>query len=144
MTFLLMQRLAIIAFSILLIACIPMVLAAENSLGKAKNQMAHGDYKDARKHFEQVLSGQPDNPEALVGLADALLGMGHADQAYAKAKQASLRHPNYGPAYLVLARVHEGRGETEQAKHFYSQYVKHSKGEVSPGLLLKLRKMGVY
>lgn len=142
------NRLSIIAalFAVTITFAVPLPAMADTDLEDAKEEMHEGDYESAAKHFEKALEESPDNPEALVGLADAQLGMGASDQAYATAKRAILRHPDYAPAYLILGRVHERRGELDRARHFYRQFVQHSKGSMptDPGLLIKLRKLGVY
>lgn len=89
-----------------------------------------GDLERAVEEFELAVAGNPNNVDALVGLAWALdLSTWRTDQAYAKdlprqywaLHKALAIDPSHPEALLRLSRVHRRAGDSAGATHYLDQ-----------------------
>jgi tetratricopeptide (TPR) repeat protein len=67
----------------------------------------------ARELFEQLLQRQPDNPDALLGLAQVQNALGDSEQAKANLRAFLAKNPNNARALLELASLTAGIDEQE-------------------------------
>lgn len=76
---------------------------------------------DAEPFFRSVLSDEPQNVDAILGLAmvDIKKGGDHVNDGEAAAKRALERTPNSAKAHYVLGRAHEARGDAGKAAEEY-------------------------
>ncbi|MBI3269555.1 MAG: protein kinase [Planctomycetes bacterium] len=86
------------------------LLAADASslpgkLLRARARVATGDLDAGMREYRLVLAGTPDQPEALLGLADALLLAGRATDALEAAAKAVGRAPALAAAWEARARA---------------------------------------
>jgi CheY-like chemotaxis protein len=61
----------------------------------------------------------PESAAACLAAARRLLAEGNPDEAYAQLKKALALDPSDGAVYALIGRVHEARGELEEARRFY-------------------------
>jgi tetratricopeptide (TPR) repeat protein len=75
-------------------------------------------YKEAEEQARAALSLRPTSKAALMNLIRALIGQSRLDEAERTARELTQRSntsDRKSNAYLLLAQVHEARGEFEQA-----------------------------
>jgi putative thioredoxin len=83
----------------------------EEAMTMAKEALQNGDYDSAGGIFSQVLQREPDNVEALAGLARALTGKGE----YAPARELLSRVPKEQLNHAEIAAAHSALELAEQA-----------------------------
>jgi tetratricopeptide (TPR) repeat protein len=76
----------------------------EADLRTAQAQLAAGDYPAALDSFDSVLARDPDGVEALLGRADALLGLGQPDVALETIESAVELAPAAPEVYVTRGR----------------------------------------
>lgn len=79
--------------------------------------MTQYDIEGAQQCFESILSMDKDNPKALCGLGSTQLERGLTEQAYENLNRALSIDPSYEDATVKIARLHERRGEYDEALH---------------------------
>jgi predicted Zn finger-like uncharacterized protein len=92
-------------------------------LVRAAKLQESGKTSDARDLFERVLEQQPNNIDALSGLAYCYLDQGSKGQAIATFRRALGVNPTYGPAIIGLAETYKAQGQKDQALKWYKQYL---------------------
>ncbi len=83
-------------------------------LRRAETGMAIRRYDDAVNDYEAVLKTSPQNSRAMVGLAMALTGKGHAAQAKTQMDTLIAKAPS-GPAYYARAMAELGMNDKDSA-----------------------------
>lgn len=74
-----------------------------------------GDVDGARLAYLRALRRAPDDPGTLVALGRLELRGGRQAEALSRLEQVVLQHPTHREAHLLLADLHEQRGELEDA-----------------------------
>ncbi len=92
-------------------------------LAKAAKLQETGKTAEARDLFDRVLEQQPNNVDALSGLAYCYLDQGAKGQAIATFRRALGVNPSYGPAIIGLAETYKAQGQKDQALKWYKQYL---------------------
>jgi len=92
----------------------------EEAMAMAKEALQTGDYDSAGGVFSQVLQGEPDNIDALAGLARALIGKGEhaaARELLSRVPQEQLNHAEVAAAHSALELAEQAQkamGETDE------------------------------
>ncbi|MBX2861456.1 MAG: tetratricopeptide repeat protein [Vampirovibrio sp.] len=120
--------------------------AASDEIEKATQQFQSGKVGSAEKHYQKALKVEPNNPYAMMGVGQCLSSRGKTDEALDVMHRLTKQHPGFAPAYYTLGTLYETKGDIDQAKHFYRQYVEKSGGKIPPvpEMRLKLRHMGAF
>ncbi len=111
----------------------------QDKLQQANNALAAGDPERADKLYQDVLSTQPSNTEALTGRADAARRRGDsalAGKLYARVLDLN---PNYLPAMLGSADYHWQTGNRSTALVLYRRIVEQDGTASSYGKRAKAR-----
>jgi len=90
---------------------------------KAARLQESGKTSEARALFERVLEQQPNNVDALSGMAYCYLDQGAKGQAIATFRRALGVNPSYGPAIIGLAETYKAQGQKDQALKWYKEYL---------------------
>ncbi|MBY0358134.1 MAG: tetratricopeptide repeat protein [Candidatus Obscuribacterales bacterium] len=85
------------------------------SLWKGYCHLALKQFAEAETSFRDSLALEPDNPLSMDGLGAALAFQDQYNEAVAKFKECTEKHPDYAPAHLHLARSYEAAGNIEEA-----------------------------
>jgi len=78
---------------------------------KGKILLARGKKEDAVEMFQKSLTLEPDDPEALVGLALAYVSLGQLKEAEAIMEKARKAHPKNETVLLASAQVRSAEGD---------------------------------
>jgi len=89
-----------------------------------KLYMAKNDNANARKNFETALSMDPDNLEAMLGMARLEQSEGSIDKALARYEKLAAQNPNNTGIALLMASLLERKGEPARAKAIYEDVLK--------------------
>jgi tetratricopeptide (TPR) repeat protein len=93
----------------------------ENALeGRAALAAARHEFKEALTYADQVLKENPYSERALCSRIDALVELGHYDEASKAADLADARKPGV-PVFTRYAYVHELRGDVTTARRVLEQ-----------------------
>ncbi len=86
-------------------------------VAKGRRLLAAGKFSEADATFQEVLSGQPDHPAALLGRAQALLGLGQDEVALKLLNQVPVATPEGAEAARLRAQValRQGAGNGDEA-----------------------------
>ncbi len=84
-------------------AALPNDLQIEDALGTA--QLAAGNANQAIDTFQRIVKEQPQNPLALMRLADSQAAAGDASGAIVSARKAVAVQPDFGPAWVSLTKL---------------------------------------
>ena len=98
--------------------------ASDRSMEKAHSSFRDGDYGGAIAVINQILSRDPDNPDALILVSQCHSLLGHYDQAVAFDRKAVEAHPENPQAWMTLAFDLTNFGDLEAAEEAYRQAVK--------------------
>jgi tetratricopeptide (TPR) repeat protein len=95
-------------------------LALDRSESAAKYYLGdlalkEGSYEEATSLFKETLEKQPDNMDAYMGMAKALIFQKQYRQAVDILYRATAVNPNDARTYLQLSKAYEGLGEPELA-----------------------------
>lgn len=80
-------------------------------------------YAEAQEHFARLVGRQPDNGDALLGLARAYYGQGQLADAEATLDRLLLLQPDNGLALLERGKLALQAGRLEQAEHLLRKAV---------------------
>jgi tetratricopeptide (TPR) repeat protein len=86
--------------------------------------------QEAPSHFEIVVAHQPDNPDALVGLAEAYWAMGEPEKARPLFQALLAKRPENSRALLGLGAVTLSFGDTVQAEALLRKSIAADPGNV--------------
>lgn len=93
-----------------------LVLAAcATPYGAARTALVQGRYEEAASRFEEILAGDPNRLDALVGLGQVRYKLGAYDEAIGLLTRAALQAPQSEAARLYLALSHLQKNEIPQA-----------------------------
>lgn len=87
-------------------------------LAAARLELDTGRLEDARRHFDECLAERPDEPEAVMGLADCLVRLGDlpgARSRYLDALGTDLSPAQAASALTELGQLALGEGEVKRA-----------------------------
>jgi thioredoxin-like negative regulator of GroEL len=90
-------------------------------LKAAEDALAKRDTKKAEALFQQVLSADEHNPDALVGLAQIAKQNGNGKQAAALLERAVDKNPDHARALLALADARWDASDSPGAKSLYKR-----------------------
>jgi SpoVK/Ycf46/Vps4 family AAA+-type ATPase len=85
----------------------------------AKASMEHWALEEGKEAFEKILSLQPSDIEAKLGLAQVLYQMGKISEASVRIEAILQENPNYSQAWLCSAKIKISEGEHRLANEFY-------------------------
>lgn len=92
-------------------------------IAQGNKLLERGKARDAQKLFEKALLEQPDQLEALSGLAYCYLDTEHYGAAVDTFKRILSTMPNSGEALIGLAETYKVRGDKERSLDYYKKYV---------------------
>lgn len=84
-----------------------------------------GDPQGSLSHYSRAVQLQPDDPEALLGLAKNLLEMRETQKAQGLLEHAAQVDPSIAEAHYRLAMVYHVQGKTADAKRELEAYQKY-------------------
>ncbi|WP_419900868.1 co-chaperone YbbN [Roseomonas sp. USHLN139] len=96
-------------------------MPAAELLGEAKTALEQGDHQGALELFAAVMQQEPENPEAIAGLARTLLAMGEEEQAQellAQVPEKIASHAEIAGVRSALELAAEGRKAREMLSEF--------------------------
>jgi len=105
----------------------------QDKLQQARKTLALGDAEGADRLYEEVLSTQPTNTEALTGRADAAKRRGDSARAGKLYAQVLDLNPSYLPAMLGSADYHWQTGDRATALTLYRRIVEQGGAASSYG-----------
>lgn len=79
---------------------------------------------EARETFLKLVRLDPTNPEGKLGIARVIFLEGKTSEAAVRAEQLIEERPDFAPAYVLLARILAGEGESARAADLYAQALK--------------------
>lgn len=97
-------------------------------LQEARQTLRSGNVAGAMRLWEQVRQREPDNPEALVQLAQAHLVQRRPEQARELLVRAVAAHPRLSVAHAYMARVQRQEGDAEGALRSLDLAIRHEPG----------------
>lgn len=89
---------------------------------------------EARLTFEQALSIDGNLPEAMLGIARAILLLDKRSEAIVRSEVIVERFPGFGPARLFLAQLLHGEGREAEARKKYEEALVLDSGLRDPDL----------
>lgn len=92
-------------------------------LQRGRRSLDRGDGRSALRRFEEVLDQEPNNREALIGVAWAYLAMGNLDTAAARFRGVIRNDPGAEEALIGLGRAERDRRNPEAALRAYEEYL---------------------
>lgn len=85
----------------------------------ASEWIKQGDYDQAKKHLDIILSHEPNHVETLYNMGLCLFKTGHSDDAWVYARKALNRDPEHTQAYILMARILSKNGNIDDAIKLY-------------------------
>ena len=95
----------------------------EGLLSQGNKLLERGKSHDAQKLFEKALLEQPENIEALSGMAYCYLDTEHYGAAVDTFKRILATLPNNGEAIIGLAEAYKMRGDKAHSLDYYKRYL---------------------
>lgn len=119
---------------------------------EAADWSAQGRFRRAERRYRQVLTREPGNRQAQLGLASALHAQGEWQEALGileglvQQAGSTCAPADCQPAFYLLGVIYEAQGDNVRARDAFQQYVTISPGTVAPdpALRIKLRRMGIF
>ena len=90
----------------------------------AQGCMEEFQLPEARETFLKLVRLDPANPEGKLGLARVTFLEGKTSEAAVRAEQLIEERPDFAPAYVLLARLLAGEGESQRATELYAKALK--------------------
>ena len=109
---------------ILLSAC-----GEDAAIKKGKGLLAAGDYQDAAVYFQQLLTAQPENPEAHYQLGLAYLKLDHHTEAIESLRTAARYAPERMDIQLVLGEAYLVAGHDRFALNSFLKILQNTERE---------------
>jgi AAA+ superfamily predicted ATPase len=79
---------------------------------------------EARETFLKLVRLDPSNPDGKLGVARVTFLEGKTSEAAVRVEQLIEERPDFAPAYVLLARIISGEGESQRAAELYAQALK--------------------
>jgi len=86
---------------------------------------SQGDTKSSYAHYARALKLQPNDPEANIGLAKALMAMNQPEKALPLLENAVKLDPTSAVAHFRLSTIYRQMGRAEDAKREIAEYQKY-------------------
>ncbi|MCP4175907.1 MAG: tetratricopeptide repeat protein [Fuerstiella sp.] len=74
-----------------------------------------GDYQEAKEHYREILTDNPDSLEARMGIARIEFAIGRVAEAQAILAATARKHPDSPEVWMETGRIHSNQEEWEQA-----------------------------
>ena len=84
-----------------------------------------GDQKAAAEHYERALKLQPNDPDANIGLAKALMTLNQTEKALPLLELAVKLDPTNAVAHFRMSTIYRKMGRTADANHELQEYQKY-------------------
>jgi len=94
---------------------------AQGALASAREAAAGGRSDEARRWYGQAIAGSPESGFLYRELAEVEVAVGDVDAAFEHAQRAFALDPADAAALVLVARLHERRGDDEAALAAYEQ-----------------------
>ena len=91
------------------------------TLGELRRQTGHAD--DAVKEYKQALTQNPNNADAILGLAETYYGTGDVRDAEAAYRRAIELQPNYWGGYNRLGAFYLAHGRYDESAKMFSRVI---------------------
>lgn len=98
--------------------------------------------REARSIFDRVLALDPQNQEALLGIARLLDFSGNASEAMVRLEDLCTRAPGFAAAWLLRSRISLDEGEAGRARQYYDKAVELDRSQADDALLAEILKTG--
>ncbi|QTN31014.1 AAA family ATPase [Akkermansiaceae bacterium] len=104
----------------------------------AKAEEYHFGFFRARDLYDRVLVLDPDNSEALLGIARVLEMTGKSSEAIVRLEDLCSRKPHFAPAWMLRASMSLGEKDAAAARKFYDKAVGLDRSVADDELLEKI------
>ncbi|MEO2015990.1 MAG: tetratricopeptide repeat protein [Fuerstiella sp.] len=74
-----------------------------------------GDYQEAKEHYREILTDNPDSLEARLGIARIEFATGRVAEAQAILAATGRKHPDSPEVWMEIGRIHSHQEEWDQA-----------------------------
>jgi tetratricopeptide (TPR) repeat protein len=108
----------------------------ENSLRTARKLYEAGRFRKAENIYENILSQEPLNISAIIGLSNCLFHTDNLDKAEKAIKQVFNEDQDYALAYTVLGKIQAKRGDEKKAIKSIKQAIQLEPGLMEPYVTL--------
>lgn len=95
---------------------------------------------ESRRLFERVIALDPQNQEALLGIARLVDFSGNSSEAMVRLEDLCQRAPGFAAAWLLRARISLEEGESERARQYYDKAVELDRSQADDELLAEILK----
>ncbi|MCK9522216.1 MAG: tetratricopeptide repeat protein, partial [Proteobacteria bacterium] len=96
---------------------------ARIKLARAMRMQERGNWSEAARLYGDVLSVEPSNLDALVGMGYAQLELRATGQAIAHFRRALGQNAAYGPAVSGMGDAYRAQGQNDEAIKWYQRYL---------------------
>lgn len=96
---------------------------------------------EARETFLKLVRLDPSNPEGKLGVARVTFLEGKTSEAAVRVEQMIEERPDFAPAYVLLARILAGEGESTRAADLYQQALKLNPSVADAALAKELNEV---
>lgn len=114
-------------------------------LSKAQSALENSRVPIARRFFKKVLDKEPQNSEAITGMAWTHLEAGDTSTAASQFRKALKINPSFGDAYIGLGQANRQLGKYKDAYDAYDRYIgrypRGSKASIARYQLTELEKL---
>ncbi|MEL7234204.1 MAG: tetratricopeptide repeat protein, partial [Chloroflexota bacterium] len=98
-----MKRLLLLLLTLAMLAALPVVAFAQDDdpLADAEALLEEGEFEDAVEAYTEILDGDEENVDALIGRSEAYIALGEERRALADARRAVTLAPDNPDAYIA-------------------------------------------
>lgn len=96
---------------------------------------------EAEEAYSRALKNEVGNPEARLGMARVALLQGRISEAAVRGEQLVAEKPDYGPGYVLLARILMTEGDLQRARNLYDKALSLNASLADPGLEKDLKNI---
>ncbi|MBN2801659.1 MAG: zinc-ribbon domain-containing protein, partial [Deltaproteobacteria bacterium] len=100
--------------------------SVESILAKALKNQEKGNTGDAKIQYQEVLKKDPENIDALNGLAYLFLDTGNPGGAITNFKKAISINSRFSPAIIGMAKTYQKMGQSQVALTWFKKYLESS------------------
>lgn len=101
----------------------------------AKEEEDRFSLSEARAMFDRAVALDPENGEALLGIARLLDFSGHTSEAVVRLEDLCQRQAGFAAAWLLRARISLDEGDAASARKFYDKAVELDRSQADDSLL---------